>query len=118
MISPHPSIIDLFKESNYNYAIFNKKSFYSLQFDELKLLYYYFYISTLPGSFSKRFSIDNLLKLWLRSEVKQTISKRRKILVELLIKFEENKMVVYDLNIVLEKNKDNISGCKSREKST
>ena len=116
LIRVHPSIIDIFKESNYNYAIFNKMSFYALEINELKLLYYYFCLSTLPGSFSKEFSIDDLLKLWSKSDIKQTISKRKKMLINLLLKLEQDKAKISDLDILIKKNGNKIVGVNVQKK--
>lgn len=80
----HPLIMDILKDSNFNYGIFNKTIFSIQQNNSLKLWYYYFCISPLPGSFSKTFSLADLLELWPKSYNNNTIAKRKHALYDLL----------------------------------
>lgn len=115
-IKMHVAIYDILKFSDYNYSIFNKKSFDILKENKLKLLYYYFCISTLPGCFSKTFSIDDLLKLWPASKNRQTILKRKKNLYNFLKKIDRSQDKLLDLNLTLEKENNKIITVKVNKK--
>uniref|UniRef100_UPI003002179A hypothetical protein n=1 Tax=Anunuuluaehu liula TaxID=3049639 RepID=UPI003002179A len=60
-IKMHLSIVDILKEAKYNYSIFNYQSLLDIDSNELKLLYYYFCLSTLLGSYMYKFSFNDLL---------------------------------------------------------
>lgn len=53
------SVVDILTEAKYNYSIFNYQSFLDIHSNELKLLYYYFCLSTLPGSHVYNFSFND-----------------------------------------------------------
>ena len=104
-IKMHPSIIDILKEAKYNYSILNYQSFLDINSNELKLLYYYFCLSTLPGSYASKFSINDLLKFWPKSENRSTLFKRKRLLYSLLDQFcyIQDKIPIRDIKISLEK---------------
>nr|UAD88329.1 hypothetical protein [Gracilaria tikvahiae] len=102
----HPSIVDILKEAKYNYSIFNYKSFLAIHSNELKLLYYYFCLSTLLGSHTYKFSVNDLLKFWPKSKNRSTLFKRKQILYDLLDQFCDIQDKIPDIKILLEKNMD------------
>lgn len=48
-IKMHPIVLDIVKESTYNYALLNRHSYDVLKSDKLKLLYYHFCLLAVPG---------------------------------------------------------------------
>lgn len=102
-IKMHPSTIDILQEAKYNYSIFNYKSFLTIHSNELKLLYYYFCLSTLPGYYSCKFSFNDLLKFWPESQNRSTLFKRKQNLSNLLDKFYHIQHEIPDIKISLEK---------------
>ena len=101
LVKVHSSILDIIYQSDYNYTLLNKKIFYALDNNQLRLLYYYFSLSTLPGLFSQKFSLDSLLNLWPESQNKLTIFRRKQALYKILEELIKNKDQMYDLNIAL-----------------
>ena len=103
-IKMHPSIVDVLKEAKYNYSIFNYQSFLDINSNELRLLYYYFCLSTLPGSYIYKFSFNDLLQFWPKSQNRSTLFKRKKVLTDLLDRFCSIQDKIPDIKIYLEKN--------------
>ena len=105
-IKMHPSIIDILTEAQYNYSIFNYTSFLNIKSNELKLLYYYFCLSALPGSYNYKFSFNDLLKFWPKSQNRSTLFKRKQILYDLLDQFCHIQNSIPDIKISLDKRED------------
>lgn len=97
-IKMHPVISDILRESDYNYTIFNRQSYESLKSKKMKLLYYYFSISTLPGSFSKKFFINDLIELWPKTTNQKRIWVKRMELLKMLKQFEQETQNLLDLD--------------------
>ncbi|MGH1163436.1 DUF1368 domain-containing protein [Bacillus mycoides] len=109
-VKMHPSIIDILTEAKYNYSIFNYQSFLDIDSNELKLLYYYFCLSTLPGSYMYNFSFNDLLQFWPISKNRSTLFKRKQILHDLLDQFcyIQDRIPIRDIKIVLKKKENTV----------
>ena len=104
-----PLTIRLMMKGEYNYYLFNLESYGSLHISQLRLLYYYFCLYTIPGGPPVIHRLEKLLSLWLESSNKYTIKKRKHLLIHLLEELEKSNDLMKDLHFSFIKNKGRIS---------
>jgi len=92
-------ILEIMNSAQYNYALLNKDSYYSLASSKLQLLYFYLCQNTLPGKGPKIFTAEDLLTLWPYSNIRSTINSREKELNRLIEEFIDRQKNIKDLAI-------------------
>lgn len=106
----HSAIIDVAFRAQYNYSLLNKTSYYSLNSDKAKLLYYHFCLSTFPGGRAITFTIELLLELWPKSALtkQQRYKKKQELIVllkSIIAQIDEGR--IRDLSVELIYSQDN-----------
>nr|YP_009295224.1 hypothetical protein BI108_pgp171 [Dasya binghamiae]AOH77236.1 hypothetical protein [Dasya binghamiae] len=114
-IKMHPIILDMYKDATYNYSLFNQNSYNKIVSDKLKLLYYYFCCLTVPEGHLITLTINDLLLLWPKSNLRQLISQRKQEIVQLLKDFVNLNSELDDLDINLNYQKSEIIGIKIKK---
>ena len=115
-VKMHTAVFDILKLSNYNYTIFNKKSYRLLTCNKMKLLYYYFSLSTLPASFSQNFSVSELIDLWPNTQNQKTLWARKNQMSFLLQEFVNKSKEMIDLDAHLLKNGTELMGIRVKKR--
>lgn len=97
-------IYSILEEATYNYRIINFYHSSSLPNSQMRLIYNYICLKTVPGaSYFTCIFLDHLLQdLWLKSDNASTIRSRRKRLIELLSNFSDYIHNLTDLVFCLE----------------
>lgn len=115
-VTLHPLVSQLLIHGDYNYAIFNLKSYKTFNNSYLRLLYYYFSMRTIPGGYPVNFSLEGLLSLWAKSVSRSVIFRRKRFLVQTLKSFVEQSKQIQDLDSYLLQDRNRVLGISVRKR--